>query len=329
MPQREDLRKAADALAGSVAVCGVGGYADSLAGRSDIGARVVPVSQLAARGAEHPAAVVIAVEPATIADGPLHRLAETDGFRVGIVPESVSDKELSALRQLVDAVLIAGDADGAEDGVEHAIRSFLAVVQDPGFVNLDLTDAETVLSSGVAAIGTGTAARDAPATAVESAFGGLPDGIDVTDASAVLVDVTLDPVTSIAAATDVIAAVRDRIGSDANVIWGGAVDESVTDELTVRIVVADVRHSPRLDAGDSCPRCGAPLALYAFGASETLSCDGCGFSGSHGSAQVSQDPSITDRAELLTTRRLLVAIASAAKRGLRRPVTASGIATAL
>ena len=279
MPSREDLREAANALVGSIVVCGVGDYADSLAARSGIDARVVPVSRLAARSAEHPAAVLIGVDPATLADDSLRALAETEGFKLGIVPESVTREQLSALRGLVDAVLIAGDADGSGDGVAHAIRSFLAVVQDPGFVNLDLTDAETVLSSGVAAIGTGTAARDAPATAVESAFGGLPDGVDVTDASAVLVDVTLDPATSIAAATDVIAAVRDRTGSDANVIWGGAVDESVTDELTVRIVVADVRHSPRLDAGDPCPRCGAPLSVYAFGASETLSCDGCGYSG--------------------------------------------------
>lgn len=279
MPPREDLREAADALGGSIVVSGVGSYADSLAARAFPDARFVPMSRFGAQGTEHPAAVVIGVDPAAIADDPLRALAALDAFTLGVVPESASERELSTLRQNVDAVLISGGADGSVDGVERAIRVFLTVVQAPGFVNLDLTDAETVLSSGIAALGTGTAARDAPETAIESAFGGLPDGVDVTDSSAVLVDVTLDPATSIAAATDVIAAVRDRIGADANVIWGGSVDETVTDGLTVRIVVADVRHSTRLDAGDPCPRCDAPLSVYAFGASETLSCDDCGYSG--------------------------------------------------
>jgi len=95
----------------------------------------------------------------------------------------------------------------------------------------------------------------------------------------VLVDVVVDPVTSIAAATDVVGAVRERIGTAANVIWGGAVDESATDEIRVRVVVADIRYAPGLESGDPCPRCEAPLSAYALGARETLSCDACGYSG--------------------------------------------------
>jgi len=62
------------------------------------------------------------------------------------------------------------------------------------------------------------------------------------------------------------------------VIWGGAVDEAAADELAVRLVVAGVRHAPPLAAGDACPRCGEFLSAYRFGARETLSCDGCGYS---------------------------------------------------
>ena len=313
MSPREDLQETAAALGSSVVVCGVGSYADALAGQEFPDARFATVSEIAAEGAHAAAAVVVAVGSTTDTetDDALRTLAATDAFTVAIVPGSdASTDELSAISDQVDAVLLVGDgrdsrldgATGKTDGageiggssevgeneaiatadsaaVGDAIRSFLAVVQEPGFVNLDLTDAQTVLSSGIAALGTGTAARDAPAIAVESAFDGLPAGVDPTDASAVLVDVVVDPVTSISAATDVIAAVRDRIGTDANVIWGGAVNESAADELNVRIVVADVYHSPPLAAGDPCPRCDAPLSAYQFGARETLSCDVCGYSG--------------------------------------------------
>lgn len=289
MAPRNDLREAADALGGSVVVCGVGGYAGALAGQTFPDARSATVSEILADDAPAVAAAVIAVDPTTLASpdaaegaaarDSLRALTATGAFTVAVVPGRDADPdELSALAERVDAVLLAdGDPDALALG--NAIRSFLAVVQEPGFVNLDLTDAQTVLSSGIAALGTGTAARDAPGAAVEAAFDDLPEDVDPADASAVLVDVVVDPATSISAATDVIGAVRERIGEDANVIWGGAVDESAVDELRVRIVVADVRHSPTLAAGDPCPRCDVPLSAYEFGARRTLSCDGCGYSG--------------------------------------------------
>ena len=283
MPTRDDLREAAAALGGSVVVCGLGDVADRLAETTFKNARYEsPATLLADAGdgaadGPRPAAVVVALDPDSVGEDveTLRAIAGLDAFEVAVVPAAAADADaLPAVQEAADAVLLAeGDA------LEAAIQAFLDTVQEPGFVNLDLTDAETVLSSGVAALGTGTADRDAPGTAVDAAFGGLPDGVDATTASAVLVDVVVDPETSIAAATDVISAVRERIGADANVIWGGAVDETAATELAVRLVVAGVRHAPPLAAGDPCPRCGEPLSAYQFGARETLSCEGCGYSG--------------------------------------------------
>ena len=284
MTHRDELREAADALDGSVVVCGLGAYADRLAGASFRNARYASAENLLAEAADAsgagpgpPAAVVVALDPDEDDEAieTPRALAGLDAFAVAVVPAVAAEGDaLAAVRDAVDAVLLAeGDA------VEAAVRALLATVREPGFVNLDLTDAETVLSAGVAALGTGTADRDAPGSAVAAAFDGLPAGVDATDASAVLVDVVVDPATSVAAATDAIAAVRDRVGADANVIWGGAVDEAAADELAVRLVVAGVRHAPPLAAGDPCPRCGAALSAYRFGARETLSCDGCGYSG--------------------------------------------------
>ena len=56
-------------------------------------------------------------------------------------------------------------------------------------------------------------------------------------------------------------------------------DEAAADELAVRLVVTEVRHAPPLADGEPCPRCGEPLSTYRLGASETVSCDGCGYSG--------------------------------------------------
>ena len=267
MGPRDELQAAADALDGSVVVCGIGVYAASLAGESFSGARFATVAELLAepgaserpdgagsssdsdRGTtdadvDHAAADsnpdlaadsnpdLAAVDPALDldTDETFGALAAIDAFIVAVLPGTeVSTAGLSAVGEQVDGVLLVGDdgrsgrsdgdgADGATasvdgvDAVAGGIREFLAVMQAPGFVNLDLADAQTVLSTGVAALGTGAAARDAPTTAIDRAFGALPDGVDPAAASAVLVDVVVDPVTSIAAATDVVAAVRERIG---------------------------------------------------------------------------------------------------------------------
>lgn len=309
MVSDEDLGRRAAALDGSVIVCGIGGDADVPAGTFP-GARVAAIADLVAEGdgcdrdgtdtdgcdrdgaaLGHVDAVLVVVDPALEA-GRIRDAFETgrirdaldalDAFTVVVVPAGVEPPSLAAVRRRADATILAGD-----DGPEGAIRTFLEAVQRPGFVNLDLADARTALSTGIAAVGTGTArtgesptgGRDAPALAVREAFGRLPEGVDPAGAGAVLVDVVVDPETSIAAATDAIAAVRERMDPDANVIWGGVVDEGAEAEIGVRVVVADVEYAPPLRGGDPCPRCGTPLSTYAFGTRETLSCDGCGYSG--------------------------------------------------
>ena len=303
MARHDDLRTTADALADSVVVCGVGRYDAVLAETSFARARYSPIAELPERVSDSTAAVVVGVDPAACDDvravsdalATLEADSGSDVFTVAVLPcDAVDADALAAVHGRVAALLLVGAPEGGgtggsemeEDGtvgtpdpVESGIRELLAAVQRPGFVNLDLTDARTVLSAGVAALGSGTAGRDAPAAAVEVAFDRLPRGVDVGDATAVLVDVVVDPATSITAATDAISAVRERIDGDANVIWGGAVDESADGEIAVRVVVADVRYAPPLAAGDACPRCTTPLSAYEFGARTTLSCDGCGFSG--------------------------------------------------
>lgn len=306
MVSDEDLGRRAAALDDSVVVCRIDGDAGVPAGAFP-GARVATIADLVVEadgddddalghadpdGGDpdddalgHVDAVLVVVGPTLGADrvhDAFDALDALDAFTVAVVPASVGPESLRTVRRRADATLLAGD-----DGPEGTVRTFLEAVQRPGFVNLDLADARTALATGIAAVGTGsartggspTADRDAPALAADEAFGRLPEGVDPTGASAALVDVVVDPETSIAAATDAIAAVRERMDPDANVIWGGAVDEGAVDEVGVRVVVADVGYAPPLAGGDPCPRCGTPLSTYAFGTRETLSCDGCGYSG--------------------------------------------------
>jgi cell division GTPase FtsZ len=76
---------------------------------------------------------------------------------------------------------------------------------------------------------------------------------------------------------DSVSAVRGRVGPDAHVIWGGAIDDTL-DELRVRLVLAGVKNV-RVAAGDRCPRCGSALSTYRLDGRGVPSCESCGFAG--------------------------------------------------
>ena len=274
MTTDEELRDAAAALSKSVLVVGAGDAGVAAAGA--VAATDVPATDDAAS----PDAVVLAVDgtaapaalPASVVDAPLSVAVVTLPARPGPTERDL----LAALDDLVNAVVLAG-ADAAS--LADAAGTFVSVVRDPGFVNLDLADARTVLRPvEFAALGVGTSDGGAPGDAVAEAFVALPPGVETDPADGVLVDLLGGPEMSVEDVSDAVTAVRGRVGPDAHVIWGGGVDESLGEAVRVRLVVASVSNV-RAAPGDPCPRCAASLSAYTLGGRTTLSCENCGFAG--------------------------------------------------
>lgn len=288
-----------------------GGGSPEMAPGPDEGTVMAPDSD-AVRTAQ---AVVVAVDHTTAEPGPDSALARIAGdaqaFVVAVlgVPAdggSVDPSLLAAVRDTVDATLLvsrrhpvgapaAGDdpapddraaepPDGRSPGTDPTVQGafeFVRLLRETGFVNLDLADARTVLGCGpLAGLGHGAAALtdpDAHEAAVARAFDAMPTGVDPARSPGALVSIVGGPTMSITDVSAALSAVRERVGAGAHVIWGGAVDEGVTGDVHVRVVVADVAYAPTPAPGDPCPRCGATVSTYAFGETTTHSCDGCGF----------------------------------------------------
>lgn len=275
MTTEEALRVAADALSESVLVVGAGEAGTAAADR------VVTSTDSATGEAAAPDAVALAVGgatdpdalPASVPDAPLSVAVLALPPRPGPTERDLVD----ALDDRVDAVVFAAGEDAA--ALAEAVGAFVSVVRESGFVNLDLADARTVLSSvDVAALGVGASDGGVPAEAVDRAFGSLPAGVETDPATGVLVDLLGGPAMSVEDVSDAVTAVRGRVGPDAHVIWGGGVDESLGEAVRVRLVVASVE-SVRAAPGDPCPRCDSSLSAYSLGGRTTLSCDACGFAG--------------------------------------------------
>jgi len=267
---------APDALKESVLIVGGDGIGRSVA------ARIANGDTGATDRAAAPDAVVLAVDAARSADADtpaLPSIPET-AIRLAVVtvPERPTPSERALLERLetqVDAVVLAsGEGEAA---LTAAVGTLVSIVQDSGMVNVDLADVETVFRPVErAALGAGEGSIEEPTAAVRDTFASLPRGVETDATSGVLVDLIGPPRMSIADVDGAVSAVRGRVGPDAHVIWGGAVDSAVDEELAVRLVFAGVE-SARVAPGDDCPRCGTPLSSYTLGDRTRLSCEACGF----------------------------------------------------
>lgn len=275
MTTDEELRVAAASLGESVLVVGCGDAGGAAA--ASVAAADVPATD----DAPAPDAVVLAVDGATAA-GTLPESVPDAPLTVAVVslsarPASTERELLASLSGLVDAVVLA--AGEGEAALAEAVETFVSVVRDPGFVNLDLADARTLLRPvDQAALGVGSSDRGAPERAVADAFASVPAGVETDPADGVLVDLQGGPEMSVEDVSDAVTAVRGRVGPDAHVIWGGGVDEALEATVRVRLVVASVANV-RAAPGDPCPRCAASLSAYSLGGRTTLSCESCGFAG--------------------------------------------------
>lgn len=329
MTTDEELDSVATALESSLAIVGCGPSGTAAASQFEALAGQDPDLQSGDRpvaATDERQAIIVAVSISDIAEDPdvMTRVesvfAGRGGFAVVIasVPTEFDrddDDTLDRLRNVGDSVLLV-----REGTLEESLEEFLSLVGDTGVVNIDLADVRTLLAAdGVALFSIGSATTIEPETAVMAAFDQLVPDIDTATATGALVDIVGSAELSVDGAASLVDQVRSRIGTDAHVIWGTAVDEAVDPDGTeqseevspesqndegmtsdvdllsgddpdgsgesvrIRLVVSDV--SPpepterTYEPGDPCPRCGNPLSGYSLGDRTTISCDGCGYAG--------------------------------------------------
>lgn len=278
MTTDEELRLAVEALCGSVFVAGSGATGRTAA------ARIAESDVPATAALDAPDAVVVAMDSSDVDEGGPPEIPSIPAAPVRIAVVTVPDRpvasERATLRTLADRIgtVVLASGSGVNDLME-AVRSLVSIVHESGVVNIDLADARTVFRPvDLGALCIGKSPDGVPAAAVRDAFGALPTGIESDPAGGVLVDVVGPPSMSVGDISDAVSTVRQHVGPDAHVIWGGTVDPDIDAGVRIRLVLAGVKNA-RVVPTDSCPRCGSPLSAYTLGNRTTPSCENCGFAG--------------------------------------------------
>jgi cell division protein FtsZ len=127
----------------------------------------------------------------------------------------------------------------ADDVLNNAVAGIAEIINVPGHINVDFNDVKTIMGEqGKAMMGTATAngidrARIAAEQAVASP---LLDGIDLSGARGVLVNVTASRGLKGKEIKEVMAAVRAFAAPDASIAQGIAYDDSMGDDIRVTVV---------------------------------------------------------------------------------------------
>jgi cell division protein FtsZ len=127
----------------------------------------------------------------------------------------------------------------ADDVLNNAVAGIAEIINVPGHINVDFNDVKTIMSEqGKAMMGTATASGlDRARIAAEQAIASpLLDGIDLSGARGVLVNVTASRSLKGKEIKEVMAAVRAFAAADAAIAQGIAYDDNMGDDLRVTVV---------------------------------------------------------------------------------------------
>ncbi|QDX81430.1 cell division protein FtsZ [Denitratisoma sp. DHT3] len=167
----------------------------------------------------------------------------------------LAEEGLTELAQNVDSLIVVlneklmevlgedvgmKDAFKAADNVlKNAVGGIAEIINVPGLVNVDFEDVKTVMGEmGKAMMGSAIAAGvDRARIAAEQAVASpLLEGIELSGARGVLVNITANHSLGMKEVKEVMSTIRTYAAEDAEVIFGTVFDDSMEDNLRVTVV---------------------------------------------------------------------------------------------
>ena len=129
--------------------------------------------------------------------------------------------------------------DKANDVLYNATRGISELITIPGLINVDFADVRTIMREmGDALMGSGVASGEN--RAIESAHAAISspllEGVSISGAQGVLVNVTGGPTMSLVEVDEAVSVIHEAAGEEANVILGAVIDENLGEEMIVTVI---------------------------------------------------------------------------------------------
>ncbi|HUW85992.1 MAG TPA: cell division protein FtsZ [Methanoregula sp.] len=210
------------------------------------GTGVAPVVAKAAR--EEGALTIAIVTLPFSAEGAIRmENAEAGLERLRDVADTVIVVPNDRLLEVVPKLPLYAAFKVADEVLMRAVKGITELITMPGLVNLDFADVRTVMErGGVAMIGMGESdSEDKAADSVKKAIRSPLLDVDISGASAALVNVVGGPDMTMEEAEGVVQEVYNRVDPNARIIWGAQIDPAMQNKMRTLLVVTGVR-SPQI-----------------------------------------------------------------------------------
>ncbi len=129
--------------------------------------------------------------------------------------------------------------DKANEVLYNATRGISELITTPGLINVDFADVRTIMREmGDAIMGSGVAGGEN--RAIEAAHAAISspllEGVSISGALGVLVNVTGGPTMSLVEVDEAVSVIHEAAGEEANVIMGAVIDENFGDDMMVTVI---------------------------------------------------------------------------------------------
>ncbi|MFA5173742.1 MAG: cell division protein FtsZ [Candidatus Pacearchaeota archaeon] len=133
----------------------------------------------------------------------------------------------------------------ADEILTNAVKGTTELVTKAGLVNLDFADVKAVMTNGgVSLMGMGESdSANRAKEAVEKALNNPLLDVDITNATGALVNIIGGTDLSLDEAREIIAAVGEKLSSDAKMIWGAQISADMEKSIRVMIIITGVHSS--------------------------------------------------------------------------------------
>ena len=152
----------------------------------------------------------------------------------------------------------------ADNVLRQGVQSIANLVTQPGLVNVDFADVRTVMkNTGGALMGVGVGrGEERAAFAAEHAISSpLLDEVSIDGATGVLVNITGAPDLSLTEVDATMKVIYETSDSEANIIFGVVIDESLQDEIRVTVIATGFTAVAEAALGQSQK---SPLSLESY-----------------------------------------------------------------
>ncbi|MEM5432554.1 cell division protein FtsZ [Cupriavidus oxalaticus] len=207
-----------------------------------------------------PIVAQVAKEMGILTVGVVSKPFEFEGARRAKVAEHGSSELESSVDSLIVVLneklfeVMGDDAEMdacfqcADDVLHNAVAGIAEIINVDGLVNVDFEDVKTVMGEqGKAMMGTATVSGvDRARLAAEQAVASpLLEGVDLSGARGVLVNITASRSLKLSETKEVMNTIRSYAAEDATVIFGTVYDDSMSDALRVTVVATGLGRSAK------------------------------------------------------------------------------------